>query len=172
MPPHEPSYTTFGPAPQERPDPGVGHVPDFVLLREDLNAALGFAESLQDNAAHLALFRAAGITVASLSLIVFALLLPSVITNFRPSIITNLRLDPALIGILAGFWTALVSVMVTMYFQRRLRTELRALYRTSQLLHEVAGSQQSSLSPIQRELLRLRLSRLDYAPLRRDYVVG
>lgn len=152
MPHPEPSYPTPGPAESSQ---------GRTVLREDLEAALRFAEDLQNSAAHMALFRWTGIIVAFLSFIVFALLLPSVITSFR--------LGPALIGVVGGVCAASGSMMVTMYFQRRLRTELRALYRTSQLLHEVAGSQQSSMSPIQRELLKLRLSRLDYGPLRRDY---
>lgn len=153
MAPHEPSYTTFGPAESSQgpPDP---YVPDFVSLREDLDAALRFAEDLQNNVARLTLSRWVGIIIAFASLMVFAL--------FLPSVIAGLRLGPAL-GVLAGFCAALISMMETMSVQRRLRTELRALYRISQLLHEVAGSQQSSLSPIQRELLRLRISRLDYA---------
>jgi hypothetical protein len=166
VPPHEPSYTTVGSteSPRGRPDPGVEHVSDFALLREDLDAALRFAEDLQKNVAHLALFRWVGITIAFLSLSVFALLSPSLITSFRLGVEKTVReAGPALIGSLTSFCAAWGSMMVTMYFQRRLRREVRALHWTSQLLHEVAGSQQSSLSPIQRELLRLRLSRLDYA---------
>jgi hypothetical protein len=156
--PHEPSYTTFGPAEssQGRPDPNVEYVPDFdsVVLREDLNAALRFAEELQNNAARLTLFRWVGIIIAFASFIASALLLLSVIAG--------VRLGPAL-GLIASCCAAFVSTTAAMYFQRRLRTERRALFRTSQLLHEVAGSQQSSLSPIQRQILELRISRLDYA---------
>ena len=154
MPKHEPPRTEYG-RPELYPDAtGSDTHATKSALRIDLEAALHFAEYLQANAQHLALVRWTSIFLALLMVAVSVSLLPAVIDKFA--------LGPALIGTLIGFLAASASVTAALYFQRRLRTELRALYKAAQMLHEVAGTQQSELSPIQKELLSLRLSRLEY----------
>jgi uncharacterized membrane protein YgaE (UPF0421/DUF939 family) len=111
---------------------------------------------LQSNASHLALLRWSAISVASFS---FA------ISVSLSTVIDKFVLGPALVGVLVGLFVALVCATTALSLQRKLRTERRALYKAAQMLHEIAAAD-SEMSPIQRELLSLRLSRLDYGSSR------
>lgn len=137
--------------------------PSEPVFREDLDAALALAEELQNRLDLLATRRWRVLLAAT---ILCAGLIGVGLTIFVVSS-EHLGWDPPFKGALALSVPVLLSGFLFLVFTEdgmrgRLRTEKRALRQTTRMLHELAGA--ATLSPIQRELFRVRLSRLDFGP--------